>query len=261
MNLPEITPMILCYNERDNIARCLEHLEWAKEVVVLDEGSTDGSHEICAQFPNVRIEHLERGLSLAEKCNRGLEKITSEWVLSLDSDYMVFPNFVEEIQTLQPTSEITAYRSPFKLAFFGHAFPNSLYPSRAVLYRKNTASYTQDGHAHRVQLKGNIETLSTPIIHDDRKSIERWFHSQSRYAREEADKLSAIPWSELALQDRLRRMIVPAPLLVFMWTFFVKGMMWQGRSGYYYVLMRIIAEIMLSLALLDKILRNEETNP
>ncbi|MEO6054253.1 MAG: glycosyltransferase [Chthoniobacterales bacterium] len=257
MDLQEITPMVLCYNEHENIRRCLTRLTWAKQVVVLDEGSTDGSHDICNEFPNVRIEHLPRGLSLAEKCDLGLKKITTEWVLSLDSDYMVPDIFVKEMESLHPSESTVGYRVPFKLAFFGREFPNSLYPPRSILYRPKLASYTQDGHAHRVQLNGEVLPLDIPLVHDDRKSIGRWFNSQSRYAQEEAAKLSQASWEGLSLQDRFRRMIVVAPILVIGWTFLIKGMAWRGRSGLYYGLMRVCAEVMLSVALLDRMLRDQ----
>ncbi|MEO8204675.1 MAG: glycosyltransferase family 2 protein [Chthoniobacterales bacterium] len=256
MDLQEITPMVLCYNEHENIRRCLTRLAWAKQVIVLDEGSTDGSHDICNSFPNVRIEHLPSGLSLAEKCDMGLKKITTEWVLSLDSDYMVPEDFVKEMERLTPTDSISGYRVPFKLAFFGRQFPNSLYPPRSVLYRPKGASYVQDGHAHRVQISGEIVPLEVPLVHDDRKSIGRWFNSQSRYAQEEAEKLYRASPDGLPLQDRFRRMIVVAPILVIGWTFIVKGMAWRGRSGLYYGLMRVCAEVMLSVALLDRLLRD-----
>ena len=56
MKLDDITPLVLTYNEAPNLSRTLARLTWAREVVVLDSGSTDATHEIAAQFPNVRFE-------------------------------------------------------------------------------------------------------------------------------------------------------------------------------------------------------------
>lgn len=260
MDLQAITPMVLCFNERENIERCLQHLTWARQVIVLDEGSTDGTLAICGKFPNVQVEQMQKGLSLADKCNRGLEKVNTEWILSIDSDYMLTDAFVKQVRELQPSASVTGYQAPFQLAFFGSAIPNTLYPPRSILYRKQAASYGQDGHAHRVRLTGEVHSLTAPIIHDDRKSVVRWFHSQARYASEEAEKITKEKWENLRTQDRLRRMIVVAPPLVGIWTYLVKGMAWHGWGGVYYTLMRICAELMLSLALLDKMLRTRTCN-
>lgn len=46
--LDQITPLILTYNEEPNIGRVLERLTWAREVVVLDSGSTDRTRGDCS---------------------------------------------------------------------------------------------------------------------------------------------------------------------------------------------------------------------
>lgn len=37
----EVTPLILTYNEKDNIGRTLAALSWVKQVVIVDSGSTN----------------------------------------------------------------------------------------------------------------------------------------------------------------------------------------------------------------------------
>ena len=53
--LADITPVILTYNESANIGRSLERLTWAREVVVVDSGSTDDTLAIVARFANARV--------------------------------------------------------------------------------------------------------------------------------------------------------------------------------------------------------------
>src|SRR5688500_6412216 len=86
--LDKITPLILTYNEAPNIARTLESLRWASEVVVVDSFSNDETATIAASFPNVRV------IQRAFDCHRnqwefGLKEngINTECVLALDENY------------------------------------------------------------------------------------------------------------------------------------------------------------------------------
>src|SRR5256886_17351502 len=53
--LDHVTPVLLTHNEVQNIARTLSHLAWAKDIVVVDSGSTDGTLAALAHLPNVRV--------------------------------------------------------------------------------------------------------------------------------------------------------------------------------------------------------------
>ena len=83
-----LTALILTYNEKENIARTLGSLAWVTSVVLIDSGSTDGTQELAvASHPNVKV--LFRAFdSFAGQCNFGLNQIDTEWVLSLDADYI-----------------------------------------------------------------------------------------------------------------------------------------------------------------------------
>jgi glycosyltransferase involved in cell wall biosynthesis len=51
----------LTYNEEQNIDRTLSRLIWAKDIVVVDNGSSDGTVFALAKFSNVRVfnRHLD----------------------------------------------------------------------------------------------------------------------------------------------------------------------------------------------------------
>jgi glycosyltransferase involved in cell wall biosynthesis len=81
-----ITPLIITFDEAPNIARTLDKLAWARRIVIVDSGSTDGTVDVVACYPQVSL--FKRAFdSLADQCNFGLAQVESEWVLSLDADY------------------------------------------------------------------------------------------------------------------------------------------------------------------------------
>ena len=56
------------------------------EVIIVDDGSTDGTSDLLRQFPQVRVHRWQdnRGVSAAR--NRGIEMARGEWICFLDSD-------------------------------------------------------------------------------------------------------------------------------------------------------------------------------
>ena len=84
----------------------------------------------------------------------------------------------------------------------------------------------------------------------------RWFSSQARYASLEASHLLTRDKSELGGADRLRLLILPAPVLMFFYVLFIKRCLLDGWSGWYYTFQRVCAETMLSIELLDRRLRS-----
>lgn len=251
MNPADITPMLLAWNEEANLPRCLSALRWADRVVVVDSGSDDRTAEICAGFPNV--ERLERPFdSFATQANFALDQVRTEWVLSLDADYIVPEDFANRAASLEE-SAVAGFSLPFTYCVFGRPLRGTLYPRRVMLYRRALARYRDDGHTQRVTVSGRVDTLDWQVRHDDRKPIARWFASQSRYAREEAEKLMNA--RALSLPDRLRKALAIAPVLVPLHCLFVKGCILDGWRGCYYALQRTCAEIMLAIVLLDRKLR------
>ena len=250
-NSATITPLILTYNEAPNIARNLNQLQWAKRIVVIDSFSTDETMSILAQFPQVEV-YQNRFISFADQCNFGLERIKSEWVLSLDADYILDDTIVENLLSLPLHPEQTAaYSARFKYDIFGKPVRGSLYPPRKVLYAKNNAYYVNDGHGHTVVIDGEIKTLDGFIHHDDRKSFSHWLASQDRYLKKEAEKLTSTPFKQLKWVDKLRWFIVPAPFVVLIYCLILRGGIFDGKHGWYYAMQRVLAEILLSIRLVE----------
>jgi hypothetical protein len=254
MNLADITPLVLTWNEEPNLARCLARLSWAREVVVLDSGSTDATHEIAAQFPNVRF--VVRAFDdHTTQWNFGVDACRSEWVLALDADYVLGAGFEEELKQLDGSA--AAYDAGFRYLIFGQALRGSLYPPRAVLFAKSRCRYVQDGHTQLLNVPGVLGHMQTKIDHDDRKPLTRWLSSQDKYALLEAVKLASADPSKLRLQDRLRLTCWAAVPASVVFTLLVKGTILDGWRGWYYALQRVLAEMLLALRLIERRFRHD----
>lgn len=248
--LDRITPLILTYNEDANIDRTLGQLTWAKQIIVIDSYSTDKTLEILYSYPQVKVFQRKFD-SFAKQCNYGLEKISSEWVLSLDADYLLTGQLINEIENLLINSNINSYSIRFKYCVFGKSLRGTLLPPRKVLYKKENAVYKDDGHAHRVQVLGESTFLKSYIYHDDRKSLNRWLQAQDRYMVIEAKKLGLTPVSQLSLSDRIRKTKILAPGIILFYCLIINGCLLDGWAGWYYTLQRILAEVWLSIRLIE----------
>ena len=250
--LAKVTPLILAYNEASNIGRTLEQLRWARDIVVVDSFSDDETLEIVSGFPQARVVQRKFD-TFAAQCNFGLMEagIATEWVLSLDADYELTPELVAEINALQPETDLVGFRARFVYCIFGRRLRSGIYPPVTVLFRRSKALFKTDGHAHRVVLDGRVEDLHAPILHDDRKSLSRWLEAQSRYTKLEADKLLSSRAESLGWTDRVRRWRVVAPAAMLFYCLIIRGGVLDGWAGFYYSFQRALAELMLSLYLLD----------
>jgi len=162
--LENLTPLVLTYNEEPNIGRTLEKLSWASTVFVIDSFSDDKTLEIIAQYPNVRMfqRHFD---NFADQWNFGISYIDTDWVLSLDADYLLSDELVREMSVLPATPNLNAYYIEFKYCVGGKALRGSLLPPRCALFRKSKASYINDGHTQMLKVEGPTEFFkSTPNV-------------------------------------------------------------------------------------------------
>ncbi len=186
--------------------------------------------------------------------------IATPWVLALDADYVATPAFVAELARCDLDGATAGYRCRFVYCVEGTPLRGALYPPVIALFRRVGARYVQDGHTQRLHIDGPVGAIASPLLHDDRKPLDRWIGAQARYARLEAAKLAATPWRELPFSGRVRRLIVVAPVLVPLHCLIVKGGILHGRAGVYYALQRGVAETLIALNLLARALRPERAS-
>ena len=82
--LDNITPVLLTFNEAANISRTLECLSWARDIVVVDSGSRDGTRGIVESYSNTRFYHRDFD-NHARQWNHAISNtgIRSDWILAL----------------------------------------------------------------------------------------------------------------------------------------------------------------------------------
>ena len=98
-----LSVVVISWNEREELARCLEAVhthptEGGQEVIVVDNGSTDGTPELVRErFPSVQLVQNERNRGVTVARNQGLRQARGGYVAMLDSDAYVQPGALERL--------------------------------------------------------------------------------------------------------------------------------------------------------------------
>jgi glycosyltransferase involved in cell wall biosynthesis len=94
-----ISVVITCYNQAQFLSDAIESVlaqSWTNiELIVVDDGSTDGTSMIAQQFPAVRcLRQPNKGLAAAR--NAGLACSTGQYIAFLDADDRLLPNALQQ---------------------------------------------------------------------------------------------------------------------------------------------------------------------
>jgi len=253
----DITVLIITYNEELNIKRTLDSVSWAKRIIIVDSFSEDATLKIIAEYKQA-IVYQSDFVDFASQCNYGITKVESTWVLSIDADYYITEELKKSIETtINKAPKESAFLAGFKYVIFGKPLKGSVLPDRPILFKKLLATYIRDGHAHKLSVDGDIGKLKGYVHHDDRKPLSSWLKSQDKYSDHEKAKLLSSKYSGLERNDKIRRNLYFAPVIMLFYCLFFKGGIFDGKRGWYYALQRTYFEILLSLRLTEHSLEEE----
>lgn len=111
-DMPLVSVIIPVYNVRRYLSKCIESVREQTykniEIIIVDDGSTDGSGEICEEYAKqderVLILHKENG-GLSSARNVALDIFHGEYVTFIDSDDYVKKTYVEKMVRLIKENE------------------------------------------------------------------------------------------------------------------------------------------------------------
>jgi glycosyltransferase involved in cell wall biosynthesis len=174
-------------NER-TIRRCIESLQWADEIIVVDSGSTDRTPDICREL-GARVHTTHDWPGHGPQKNRALDLATGDWILSVDSDEWVTPELRAEItQTLATAERNAGYAMPRRSSFCGRFMRHSgWWPDYVVrLFRHSKGRFTDDHTHERLVVDGRVGRLREPIMHEAIVELEQMLAKMNAYSTSSA---------------------------------------------------------------------------
>lgn len=221
-----ISATIVTLNEERNIARAIESLRAADEIVVVDSGSTDRTREIAAGLGARVIEERWRGYAAQKNFAAG--RASFDWILSIDADESVSEELEGEILELKTrTPDCAGYSMPRLAQYLGRwILHGGWYPDRKIrLYDRTRAEWTGDYVHESVTVRGRVGRLEGKLLHFTCDSLSEHLRTLDRYttlaARELIDRGVEIP---------LRRLAVD-PVWTFIRTWVIRRGFLDGAQG------------------------------
>lgn len=136
-----VSIIVPVYNAQNSLERCLMSIirqgyqQW--ELILVDDGSQDDSLEICKRYSNmdsrIQVIHTDNcGVSSAR--NTGMENAQGEYIVFVDSDDMIHPDFLSECLSNKEDLIVTNYIKPSKIdsLHYKEDHPELIFQQRGV---------------------------------------------------------------------------------------------------------------------------------
>lgn len=274
-----ISIVIPAKNEANNLPRCLDHLRWADEVVIVDSCSNDATREIAAGYGAKVIDFAWNG-EWPKKRNWTLRHadLRHPWVLFVDADEWIVPELAAEVADaiVHPTN--VGYYINRRFIFMGQWLKHcGYYPSWNLRLIKrgcgeyerltsfnDTGSGDNEVHEHLIPT-GPVAYLKHDMLHFAFPDIATFIEKHNRYSSWEAAVETAgqakhdtvvgnVTLSRRRRLKRLSRHLPFRPLLRFCYSYFLRFGLLDGRAGFTFCRLLAIYEF-LSVAKKYELLR------
>jgi len=161
-----ISAVIITKNEKSNIERCLKSVQWADEIIVLDNNSSDNTAQLAKNMgANIHINPKWQGFGLAKKL--AVSKAKHKWIFSIDADEEVTPELKNEILKTLENPEYMIYNVKRKSFYLGKLINycgwNKDYPKR--LFNRNFADFNEKNVHESVVSESELGTIQSPLMH------------------------------------------------------------------------------------------------
>jgi glycosyltransferase involved in cell wall biosynthesis len=207
---PPVSAAIIVRDSAGTLGKCLASLAAFDEVVVYDNGSTDGTIELARSFPNVTL-HAGPFLGFGPTKSRAVQLARNDWVLSIDADESVSPELMASIGAADLSSSQIVFAVLRRNFFMGREVRHSGWGDDWLLRLFNrTVTSFDDALVHeKVQpaAGGTVVRLQGPLLHDAVRDVSDFLAKVNRYSR----------------MERRRPLTHLAPAVVFLsaaWSFF-----------------------------------------
>lgn len=181
-----LTVVTIVKNEERHIEKFLIHLDFADEIVVVDNGSIDKTFEIAKKYTDKVFYFTENHFGKLKQF--AVSKSTCDWILVLDADEYVSAKLKKDIEATLKTNAIYEGYELLRVGYFlGHRLhAKGFYEYKTRLFKRRLGSITQVSVHEEVLVKGKVGILQGELIHYSYRSVWQTLVKFTFYAKLEA---------------------------------------------------------------------------
>ena len=170
--MPQISVVTSVYNGENYLKECVDSIlnQTFKdfEYIILNNGSTDDTVKILAQYedPRLRIIHQEN-LGIVSSLNKGTSLCRSDLVAHLDADDFVYPSWLEKhINYMSQNQDVVVSSSRFEELFKGQLYPQRLpFLENDFEIRQSLCFFNPIPHSFTIIRKSTLQKVMDPQLH------------------------------------------------------------------------------------------------
>src|SRR5689334_5774072 len=158
----DISVIVLAYNEAERIRSCMSRLSWAKEIIVVDNTSTDETAKLAKNAATKVITTAEESFSKLREL--GVSHAKYDWVFYVDADEWVTPELAREIATIvnEPGEKVyAAYWVKRDSYYLGKKWPRGDRMMR-LFFKKSLKGWKGNVHESPI-VTGDVGELVHPL--------------------------------------------------------------------------------------------------
>ena len=175
--------VIAARDEAANIEACVASVGWAREVIVVENDSSDDTIERAVRAGARVVSHPF--ITIGAQRNAAIERAACDWILVVDADERATPELAGEIrELLGGTNTNEAYRVPRRNFFLGREIRHGGWgDDRPVRLFRSTLRYDGSRVHEHVEVKGEVGNVKEPLEHTPYASLDDYFVKFDRYSR------------------------------------------------------------------------------
>lgn len=219
-NHSKVSAVVIAYNDEANMRKCLESLDWADEIIVVDSFSTDQTTAISQEYTDKIYQHEFHGFGRLR--NEAMAHATYDWIFSLDTDERATPEVRDEIRHILANGPSAhAYFIPRWNYFLGRWinycgwYPDYRQPQ---FFHKAHMRYADNLVHESFEVTGSVGYLKNHVRQYPFRNIDHYFMKMDRYSSLMSEEM----------QKRGRRFHVHQLLTHPLFTFFKMYVMRRG---------------------------------
>ena len=183
---PGVTAVIAAHDESANIEACVASVEWAGEVIVVENDSVDDTVALAAGAGATVIS--PPFTTIGGSRNQAIVRAKTPWILVLDADERCTTELAQEIQTTIRQTDCIAFRVPRRNYFLGKEIRHGGWgggkdkPIR--LFRRDLRYNANQVHEQVDVSEGaQMGELKNSLLHYTYTSLDQYFEKFVRYSR------------------------------------------------------------------------------